>query len=805
MCYLYRLMGKMKKFFTAGIFLLLISTGITENSGIIYTHVTLGNNEEFQHNSTLSHRGQDIDHSIQINNPKIQRNILRVPISENSFQSYDSTLNGQRGPILKIKGIIIKVNGQDTAAGGISYIIEVIEILEGEHPWIIGEEIMVGITIFNCLGSYDFFQAGDEVEVYGEYWGMSSGQTVQKYLDICSSPQYYIKKTEGGQRECESGWDVYLIDIHSYEVAPNEPINGVIEYQIWNSSRCPSCPHQLIIGINEDAKQCLFNGTPDVCPGKTRGTSQFSFSAPSSLGTYYIMVSHAQESSCEDAMGRYSRSDKVKLLEISVIDPCTLDSDNDGIYDCVDRCPHEKGMNEDGCPSEISVEICNNEIDDDGDGKIDCMDADCRTFPSCNNGSDLSLESITISPPTIENGSYVTITLEIANIGDATFSGGNIYIQLDFMDLEGTIAGARIIYQLFYEEKVDYLRSGESDTVRLRDVYIQDHAIIKKTIVIDTVNVKFRSVNKEDNPLNNQKRVPISINPSKSDIINCISMWIRVYLQTHGITFNFDINTMTASDWMNVFFDLTKSLTVDYPKVSEHLRRGSLKDGGIEFALFAFEMLKFYEIVYSKVDPVTFVITTLNSYINGVMGCANMATWTIQFVIGYVSEINLHDIHITALWCESPVDMRVIDNGGRETIITMEGQSINEIPKSECSLIENKKLLLLPTCPCTVEINGRDAGSFDLTIVRGKNDLSTDVVVYEDVPVYFNSQAVIDMGPSTDYTMNLDKDGDGVFEENIYPTMEKKEEKTSKKTIIYFFLIILLITIVALLIFYTRK
>jgi hypothetical protein len=624
-------------------------------------------------------------------------------------------------------------------------------------------------------------------------------------MDICSSPHYYIKKIEDSQSECDSGWEAYLIDMPAHEVAPHESISGVLEYHIWNSSQCPSCPHQLIIGINNDAKQCIFDGIPHVCPGKTEGTSPFSFSAPSSPGTYYINVSHAQESSCEDAMRNHAQSNKSILLEISVVDPCTIDSDNDGIYDCNDKCPHEKGTTDDGCPSGISSEICNNGIDDDQDGKIDCDDPDCRNSSSCTGESDLSLESVAISPSTVENGSYATITLKIKNVGNTLFPGGHLYIQLDFMDIKGSIGGERIIYQLFYKEKVDNLEPGHSDTIVLEDVHIQDHAIIEKTVVIDTLHVTMRPSNKADNSLNNQRRTPISVIPSTSDIVNCTLMWIKTYFHSQGVKFNYDINTMTTLDRIHVFVDFTKSLTIDYPEVSEHLNRDNWKDGGVAFALFALEMFKFYEIIYSQIDPVTFAISCLNTYVKGVMGCANILTWGIQFIIGFISEINLHDIHITAFWCESPVDITVLDEWGRKTGVTVEGEAINDIPGSTASLIEDKKLVILPTGSCTVEITGRDEGTFDLTIVRGENDSSTDVVVYEDVPVSSNSQAVINIEPSPDYTMNLDRDGDGIFEENIHPPVEEKDEESSKDIILYFILILSVTVVIVLIYYYNRK
>lgn len=52
-----------------------------------------------------------------------------------------------------------------------------------------------------------------------------------------------------------------------------------------------------------------------------------------------------------------------------------IDDDGDGFVDCEDF----------DCLGSIycAVEICDNGIDDDGDGFVDCEDLDCANFPGC--------------------------------------------------------------------------------------------------------------------------------------------------------------------------------------------------------------------------------------------------------------------------------------------------------------------------------------------------------------------------------------------------------------------------------------
>ncbi|GGD35806.1 MULTISPECIES: hypothetical protein [Flavobacterium] len=65
-------------------------------------------------------------------------------------------------------------------------------------------------------------------------------------------------------------------------------------------------------------------------------------------------------------------SDDKKKVEI-----CNngIDDDGDGFIDCDDFDCNESPF--------CAVEICNNGIDDDGDGFIDCDDFDCNDFPGC--------------------------------------------------------------------------------------------------------------------------------------------------------------------------------------------------------------------------------------------------------------------------------------------------------------------------------------------------------------------------------------------------------------------------------------
>jgi len=56
-----------------------------------------------------------------------------------------------------------------------------------------------------------------------------------------------------------------------------------------------------------------------------------------------------------------------------------IDNDCDGMIDCADK---QCGSNPVCAPS-VTPEVCDDGIDNDGDGKVDCADRDCRRDPAC--------------------------------------------------------------------------------------------------------------------------------------------------------------------------------------------------------------------------------------------------------------------------------------------------------------------------------------------------------------------------------------------------------------------------------------
>ena len=146
-----------------------------------------------------------------------------------------------------------------------------------------------------------------------------------------------------------------------YAVKLNAAFDSVMNVVAGNTAGCPASPITTCVGGVD---------TPDL-GGKV------SFTAQAAGDLFYIVVD-GWGSSCG-----------LIELEIVTVDPeagsCADDVDNDldGKIDCLDAdCDSDPVCDESGYANG-----CGNDVDDDGDGKIDCADANCVLTADCNEAS----------------------------------------------------------------------------------------------------------------------------------------------------------------------------------------------------------------------------------------------------------------------------------------------------------------------------------------------------------------------------------------------------------------------------------
>lgn len=130
---------------------------------------------------------------------------------------------------------------------------------------------------------------------------------------------------------------------------------------------------------------------------------------------------------CDD--GNHNQNDACK-------NDCTPNVCGDGVVrDGVEECDDGNTTNGDGCSADCrdEQEICNNMMDDDGDGLIDCQDPECSNLPPCQvirddpalikflDGLDLLKGHGRITPTTSIDPSNERVGIVISN------AGGDVY------------------------------------------------------------------------------------------------------------------------------------------------------------------------------------------------------------------------------------------------------------------------------------------------------------------------------------------------------------------------------------------
>jgi parallel beta-helix repeat protein len=118
----------------------------------------------------------------------------------------------------------------------------------------------------------------------------------------------------------------------------------------------------------------------------------------------------------------------------------------------------------------------------------------------------------------------------------------------------------------------------------------------------------------------------------------------------------------------------------------------------------------------------------------------------------------------------SSVDTLITDEYGRK-IGYLDGSTINEIPDGVMEIFGDFETYQIPlSLNYNIKLRGKEQGVFELHLTKPNPDDTMLNLVYEDVPTENNSEASLTIGPSvTDFTMQLDQNGDGIIDETKNP------------------------------------
>lgn len=82
---------------------------------------------------------------------------------------------------------------------------------------------------------------------------------------------------------------------------PNQQLMATATAQVWVHTACPTCPAQLVYGIDATRQDCIYANVPGLYPGAVTNP-MFTVTAPAATGTYEVTVRLALEGTCGAAV-----------------------------------------------------------------------------------------------------------------------------------------------------------------------------------------------------------------------------------------------------------------------------------------------------------------------------------------------------------------------------------------------------------------------------------------------------------------------------------------------------------------------
>lgn len=104
---------------------------------------------------------------------------------------------------------------------------------------------------------------------------------------------------------------------------PGQSFDVSMDFEIWSQTSCPGCIDQIVVGIDEDAQGCAYNGIPGSFPGDA-GSGVVTMTAPSDPGLYTIRQSIGQMFTCADAEAQYENAppgEAAAIATLRVVNP----------------------------------------------------------------------------------------------------------------------------------------------------------------------------------------------------------------------------------------------------------------------------------------------------------------------------------------------------------------------------------------------------------------------------------------------------------------------------------------------------
>ena len=125
---------------------------------------------------------------------------------------------------------------------------------------------------------------------------------------------------------------------------------------------------------------------------------------------------------------------------------------------------------------------------------------------------------------------------------------------------------------------------------------------------------------------------------------------------------------------------------------------------------------------------------------------------------------------LTQIFLACPADALITDENGRKVGI-LKGLEVNDIPNATMNIINDMEVYYLPSDgKYSVQTTGTGNGTQDLSILISEGDGKISHIIYKDNLIQIGSKTYCFIGQgNTNYTMNIDVDGDGTIDQTKEP------------------------------------
>lgn len=119
----------------------------------------------------------------------------------------------------------------------------------------------------------------------------------------------------------------------------------------------------------------------------------------------------------------------------------------------------------------------------------------------------------------------------------------------------------------------------------------------------------------------------------------------------------------------------------------------------------------------------------------------------------------------------SPVNLHIYDENGNHVGPTPNGGFDYQIPHVQYDVLDDQKFAFLPPGHTyRIELPATAAGSFDFYATKIEDGHSTSGAYYHDVPITMQSKGLVQINANNTQPIQMDANGDGVFERVVAPT-----------------------------------